>query len=754
MKKLIYIFLFFIICHPVLVEGQVSKVDSLKQLLKTAKHDTIKLRILFEMVEEEVDDKIWPLFNEQLKSTAEKILSSKPKVLIANIAKKYLADALNNKGFFCNNQGDIPNALESYDESLKIYEDIGYKKGIAVSLNNIGFIYENQGDISKALEYYKKSLKIREEIVDKIGTANSLNNIGFIYEKQGNIPKALEYYNKGLKIKEEIGDKDGIATFLNNMGVIFKKSGDLSKALEYYTKSLKIREEIGDKRGMTYSLNNIGNIYIKQNKIKESKIYFEKSYQISKELGYPEYIKNGASRLTIVYEKLGKFQLAYQYYKEEIGMRDSLQNEENYKASVEQHAKYEYAKKAATDSIANAKEKEIKDAEIAQQQAQIKVKRFQQYGLIGGLVLVILFAGFVFNRLKVTQRQNVIIEAQKQEVEEQKKVVEEKHKEITDSINYAERIQRSFLATTEMLDEYLNAKHVVESCHPESVEGTAKQSHSNEQIASLPTVVRNDESNYFVFFRPKDVVSGDFYWAAELNNGNFAFSCADSTGHGVPGAIMSILNISSLEKSIEKETAPDQILNQTRKIIIERLKKDGSPEGGKDGMDCSLLVLNKDKSQLTFAASNNPVFILRPIVIAREAKQSVQSCHSEPVEESMLRQAQHDKNDMRNDGSFELLEFKPDKMPVGKHDKDHENFTLQTVQLQKGDIIYSLTDGFTDQFGGNKGKKYMIKNFKEFLLQIAPLKMCEQEQKLSDEFDAWKGKNDQVDDVCIIGVRI
>jgi serine phosphatase RsbU (regulator of sigma subunit) len=228
----------------------------------------------------------------------------------------------------------------------------------------------------------------------------------------------------------------------------------------------------------------------------------------------------------------------------------------------------------------------------------------------------------------------------------------------------------------------------------------------------------------------------------------------------VTGAIMSILNISSLEKSIEKETEPDKILNQTRKIIIERLKKDGSQEGGKDGMDCSLLVINKDRTQLSFAAANNPVFILRPTVIASGAKQS----HSNEQIASLPTVVRNDDGEekvVRNDGNlkfqtsnFELIEFKPDKMPVGKHDNDAESFTLHTALLQKGDVIYALTDGFPDQFGGDKGKKYMIKNLKELLLQIAHLPMLEQEQKLAEEFDKWKGSNEQVDDVCIIGVRV
>jgi serine phosphatase RsbU (regulator of sigma subunit) len=211
------------------------------------------------------------------------------------------------------------------------------------------------------------------------------------------------------------------------------------------------------------------------------------------------------------------------------------------------------------------------------------------------------------------------------------------------------------------------------------------------------------------------VVSGDFYWAAELNNGNFSFCCADSTGHGVPGAIMSILNISSLEKSIEAHTEPHAILAETRKIIINRLKKDGSPEGGKDGMDCSLLVLDRDRKQLWFASAHNPVIIIR---------------------------------------KGEIMEYRGDKMPVGKHDKDNAPFTLHAVALEQGDTIYTLTDGFPDQFGGPKGKKFMIKSLKELFLQMAHLPMKQQEQKLAEEFDKWKGSNEQIDDVCVIGVRI
>ena len=264
-----------------------------------------------------------------------------------------------------------------------------------------------------------------------------------------------------------------------------------------------------------------------------------------------------------------------------------------------------------------------------------------------------------------------------EEVVRQRHIVEEKHKEITDSINYAERIQRSFLATKELLDENLK--------------------------------------DHFVFFKPKDIVSGDFYFAEKLTNNSFLLATADSTGHGVPGAIMSLLNITSLEKAIENQDQPSDILNTTRKIIIERLKKDGSAEGGKDGMDCSVICFDFKKKKIIVSAANNPVWIVR--------------------------------------GS-ETIEIKPDKMPVGKHDKQDVSFTQQTIDIKKGDVIYTLTDGFSDQFGGSLGKKFMSKKLRELLSKNAHLPMEEQRTILENTFISWVGDLEQIDDVTLIGVRV
>jgi serine phosphatase RsbU (regulator of sigma subunit)/Tfp pilus assembly protein PilF len=657
-----------------------QNIDSLKLVLKNAKHDTTRAYVFLVWGEEiylqqpETALVLWQKGKELAEKNLAKLPNTHPQYKVFN---NCLASALNNIGFIYQSRGDIPKALDYWGKCLKILEKIGDKEGIANSLNSIGYIYKLQGDIPKALDYYIKSVKILEEVGYKKGIVASLNNIAIVYQSQGDFPKALDYYNKGLKIGEESGDKVGMANSLNNLGFIYHEMGDIPKAMENWSKSLKIREENEDKKGVAISLNNIGNIYLEQKNYTKAMEFCSKSMNISKELGYPEYIRNSAKALSKIYKATGKYQLAFEYYELFIQMRDSINNQENRKASYKSQIKYDFEKQALTDSLKFVKEKEVKQKEIEKQKVEIEAKRNQQYALFGGLALVIIFAGFMFNRFKITQKQKAVIEQQKIIVEQQKHIVEEKHKEITDSINYAERIQRSFIATKEILDENLN--------------------------------------DYFVLFKPKDVVSGDFYWASKLNNGNFALATADSTGHGVPGAIMSLLNITSLEKAIETHLEPSDILNSTRKTIIERLKKDGSEHGGKDGMDASLTVYDFKNKKIFIAAANNPVWIMR--------------------------------------GS-EVIDIKPDKMPIGKGERDTILFTQQEIDLQKGDVVYTLTDGFPDQFGGEKGKKFMSKNLRELLAVNSNLSMHEQKQLLEKTFANWVGDLEQVDDVTIIGVRV
>lgn len=255
----------------------------------------------------------------------------------------------------------------------------------------------------------------------------------------------------------------------------------------------------------------------------------------------------------------------------------------------------------------------------------------------------------------------------------------EKNKDITDSINYARRIQRSLLPQKQFL-------------------------HSNI-------------GDHFVFYRPKDIVSGDFYWASRLHNGDFTIVVGDSTGHGVPGAIMSMLNIACLNEIQNNAliSSPAKVLDHARSRIIEHLDNYDYDDEAKDGMDAVVVCVDKDFSKLTYAAANNSLWLVR---------------------------------------KGEVSQFKGDKMSVGKDGHLKHSFTEYSIPLEKGDLLFMFTDGYTDQFGGERGKKFMIKRFREWMRQHAQVPLNEMQQRLTEEFDQWKGEHDQTDDVLVFAMRV
>lgn len=632
-------------------------------------------------------DTIIPLSKQALKHV-DNGLKKHPNLAVEKKLLSGKASALNNLGYAYDQKGKIIESISMYSQSLQIFEKLKDKKGQAYALNNLGTISSGQEDPEKAMSYFFKALKLYEDINLEQGVAMTLNNIGVAFQSMYNridsssavkdslIAEAINYNQKAYDVLKTIENNYGMATVINNLGVQHKNqalSKKLSKtqrdsildiALNEFNQAIFIRTRINHQVGISESLGNAGNIFLQRKLYNKAEKNGIEALSIAQEINSPEYIERAARLLSKVYQEQGRGIKALEMFQLHISMRDSLNNVETQKATIQQELKYEYEKKKALDDVKNEKliaiEKEEKEKQIIITTATA-----------GGLGLVIIFLTFVFNRLRVTKKQKIIIEEQKEEVEEA-------HKEITDSINYAERIQRSFLATKDILDTNLK--------------------------------------DYFVLFKPKDVVSGDFYWAGHLENGNFAVVNADSTGHGVPGAIMSILNISSIEKAIEQgENEPSEIFNKTRSTIIERLKKDGSKNGGKDGMDASIVCFDFEKNKFLYTAANNPIWVIR---------------------------------------NNELTIIKPDKMPIGKHENDKTSFSQGEFNFQKGDQIYTLTDGFQDQFGGPKGKKFMIKKMREYVLSISHLPMKEQHKKLNEIFNNWKGEHEQVDDVCVIGVRI
>jgi serine phosphatase RsbU (regulator of sigma subunit) len=602
--------------------------------------------------------------------TGLKRLAEAEKIFIDLKDKKGLGYVNSTRGEIQTVEGAYSDALTSLFAAMKFFDEANDNNGIAWVNINIGLIHYYQKNYAESIKYFNEALKT----ADEVRTGDASLYLGRVYVDQDNYADAKKHLETASKIGEKNHDNYIISDCLYLLARIDIFYGDKVQAKQKFVKSLEINEELENFQGIAGCCNQLGLLNLGSNEIEEAIVLFRKAFAVADEKGIKEEKKISCLGLSNAFNYRQKYDSAYHYLKLNNKVNEELLGEETSKKLAELEA-----------SLAAQK----KEAEV---EAERKVRAFTQkviiFSGVGLLLVMIIISYILYSRNKLKQKANQELAAINKEIEHQRDIIEEKHKEITDSINYAERIQRSMLASKRLLDEQLLG-----------------------------------EDNYFVFFKPKDVVSGDFYWASNLPNGNFVMVTADSTGHGVPGSIMSMLNMNSLKEAIKTGlTQPADILNYTRNVIISTLANDGSKEGGKDGMDCCCLVYDMKNKKVIFSAANNPVWIVR---------------------------------------GTEVLECKSDKMPVGKHDKQDVPFSQQEVDLQKGDVIYAITDGFPDQFGGEHlpngkqgGKKFMSKRLRELLIENAQFPLKDQMNILDKTFTDWMGTLEQVDDVTIVGVKI
>ena len=610
-------------------------------------------------------------------------------------------------------QGNYSQALEMYFDNLLVAKKYNDTVQIARTLANIGSVYFDQGLNDKALEKYKEAYLLAIKLKNEYGQALLLNNIGSVYHEQKKYDEAYDNFKKSLQISKQIDDIDGVSICYSNIGAIFFQKTQYDSALFYHQRALTIREEMGDKQGISSVLNEIGKDYCELGNYKKALIFSEKALKIAIEIGAKDHEKSAYEALYKSYEKVGDIKKSYQNFKAFISLRDSLFNEDNQKKDIKNELNFEFQSKQYKDSLEQVKKDFITQQTIEKEKIKTASQQKLTFLFSISFLITLLLSIFIYKGYQKTKKANIIIEQQKLDVEKQRDIIHEKNKEITDSINYAKRIQEAILPSRYSLTENL--------------------------------------SNGFVFFKPKDVVSGDFYWLEKYND-TIYFAAADCTGHGVPGAMVSVVCSNALSKALleEGETDPGKLLDRTRELVIERFAK--SEEDVKDGMDIALCGLklseNSELSEsyatLQYAGANNPLWIIRPSRLCGLDPQSV---------DETPHQVLNDDTRYRNDGNFELIEYKPNKQPIGKVEKPLP-FTTHTIELQKGDTVYVFTDGYADQFGGEKGKKFKYKSLKELLLSIQKQTMEEQKESLHTIFEKWKGDLEQVDDICVIGVRI
>ncbi len=582
-------------------------------------------------------------------------------------------------------QGNLELGLDYLFRGLKVFEALNDSGGVSTVYNNLGVIYSDQEDFNSALEYYQKALEIEEKLNDPYSIAKAKNNIGTINLIQGDFELAKTNFNSAFELSKNVGIRREMAFSLDYLGQTYHQEKNYRKAEDFFMRSLKIRKETEDKRAMIETYGNLGALYGSQREYNKGIKYYNMALNLSEDIGDIMYEKLTLKESIKILKKAGRFEDATQLYDRYLDILDSINLLESNRVLSGREIQYNYEKQAAIDSLEFIALQNQKKAEQELQSARLESKTKQGYLLIGLLGLLLVFIFFVYYKLRVTRQQ-------KNEISHQKWVIENSHNKLKDSIRYARYLQNATLPAHDDLKKFF----------PEN----------------------------FIFYKPKDVVSGDFYWFRNVQEYTY-IAVADCTGHGVPGALISVVCSNALDRAVKEFglTRPGEILNKARELVIETFTKSGGQV--KDGMDITFCVFGKNS--LIYSGAYNPLWIVRNV-------------------DSLSSELKTKKGTLIGDNSA-LIEFKADRQPVGLY-TDMAEFNEYEIELFDGDCIYLFTDGFIDQFGGPKGKKFKGRQLKKLLMDMRTNSVQKQLDNIAFTFESWKGQLEQIDDVCVLGIKV
>ncbi len=598
---------------------------------------------------------------------------------------------LNNFGVSFYYQGNYQKSAEHYFSALEVFEEKGMDKFNAMVLNNIGEVFEKLKKPDQALDYYNKSYKIFNSMKGyEREKAYLLLNIGRVYFNKRDLSLALKCYQQALPIFLDFDEKYNVAECYKNIGEIYFSQKNSEKALEYFNESLKIRDEIEDKQGIAECFLSIGKIYGELRNTLLSISFNNKSLEIAREIGAKEIEMRALKNLSDQEVTLGNYAKALDYFTKHNHLKDTVLGIETKKQLAELQTKYDTEKKEQ-ENLRLQIENELQEQTI---QKQLYAGVLVAVALLLAAILAIVFfkgRQKQKNANLLLAQKNEEIEAQRDEIESQRDLVTnqrdqlaEQKEAITKSIEYASQIQNALLPPDDFI-KYIFPK-------------------------------------YFILFKPRDIVSGDFYWVS-LKNNKTIFAVADCTGHGVPGALMSMLGGVLLNEVVNKIEVlqANEILDEFKEQVIMSLRQSGQEDEAKVGIDIALCILDTKNNELQFSGANNPLYLIR---------------------------------------DSEVNEIIPDWMTVGIGFEAGKSFTNHIIKIQKGDTIYLFSDGYADQSGGPMGKKFKYNQFKQLLLNIQDKIMLDQKKILEHTIEDWMNNTDkygnsykQVDDILVMGLR-
>ena len=754
MNKLIYCITILLISS--FCFGQKVKVDSLNQKLNQEQNDFKKLSILSELCKYcELSDNLKyatntiNLINELKKSTKDTI--TQKQLLIYEAEAYYYIGVYYGENNYYNKNKDYNSekSIVYFNKALKIYKQIKLWDKINETYSAIGDQHMRLGDSYSQLQNYKSAIDFGKSNKNKTFVARYIYQLATFYARIKDTAKAMQYANEGILLEKEINDPKRLAKGYELGADLFFKIHQYQKAIEYYNKAFAEHRKNKDSLQFVYVYLGLGNTYAGLNdyenanknlkyalscldslgkyevfyteilielgrleyqfnnykaainyhqlalskskklgfpggiavssyelakdlfatkKYSEAKKHVEQSLAIKKQIAGVENVMKDEKLCYQIDSALGDFKSAFLHYTAYSQLQKKLNIEEIKKASIKEDLQAKFNQEKEKDQLIQQK----KEAEIS---AEIKQQKILRNGLIFGFLLLCIIAAIILRNYHIKKRYSNDLVVKNNEILQQKQLIEEKQHEILDSITYAKRLQHAILPPQEFISQ----------CFPDN----------------------------FILYKPKDIVAGDFYWAEKIDN-LFFIAAADSTGHGVPGAMVSVVCSNALNRSVKefKCTTPGSILDKTRELVIETFEKSASEI--KDGMDVSLLCIDIQNKKVSWSGANNPLWYIQ---------------------------------------DNKLIEIKANKQPIGKTDLIHP-FTKHVIEYKEDTTFFLFTDGLADQFGGPKGKKFKYKQFQELLISINDKTMQEQSLLIDKEFENWRKDLEQVDDVCVIGIKI
>ncbi len=699
-----YIKLFFVIvflllkisvkssyASELLQERPKSYYDSLKNTLNQTEIDSVKIKLYFQTVEKLIKENIdaAAVFVEEgiefakeidNKEATGKLIILKSRVLynqgktlkaitLSQEALTYFGTQLYTRetieiyrqlGEAFERIGNFEDALRSWQKALEIAKRTNDIKGIGRVLSSIATLHTKLNKFDKAINYEKESVEYNERIEDETGIAISMNNIGSNYKSLGNYDSALYYLNKSVVLHNELNDKLGLVYNYATFGEVYQELGRLDSALFFAKKSLETAKEVNAPFDIAYGYNDLGRVLIAMEEYTEAIPVLNKANNMAMEVGASEVQQLAIKNLYTAYAKTGKYDSAFKYINKYVSEKEEFWLQEAHR--IEELNKYFYNER---------QQHEIEKLTLEEKRKSAR-QRLITFIVVVGIIIALVVLVLTYKNLDEKRRLSSELQS--------------KNEALNSSLNYASRIQRAMLPMQDQFELLI--------------------------------------PNSFIFYRPRDIVSGDFYWVHKRKDITY-IAVADCTGHGVPGAFMSMIGMEKLKEIIHSNAStPSEILTKLHKGVFQALNQEETHNT--DGMDISLCALMHDENnkvkEIQFAGAVNSLYIT------------------------------HEKNNVT-----EEMFIRGDRVPIGGVlFETNKPYTNHVVDVSKMDslTIYMYTDGYQDQFGGSKSKKFMSKKFRTMLNEISGLKIDEQLKTLSKRFDSWKGKQDQTDDVLVIGFKV